>query len=77
MLFLIVTEITVENIECYHNILKLKLLTKNLGYCNGKHNGEMYCTNSFQKKKSQAAYNIPCKEICIVFSFDIDVTICC
>lgn len=31
MLFLIVTEITVENIECYHNILKLELLTKILG----------------------------------------------
>jgi hypothetical protein len=51
MLFLIITEITVEDIECYHSILKLELLTKNLGYCSWKHNGEMHCTNSFQEGK--------------------------
>jgi hypothetical protein len=54
MMFLIVTEITVEDIECYHIILKLELLAENPGYCRWKHNGEMHCTNSFQEKKKSS-----------------------
>jgi hypothetical protein len=49
-----VTEITVENIECYHSILKLELLTKNVGYHNWKYNGEIYCTSLFQKEKKSS-----------------------